>query len=186
MCNRIKHNSSLWKRLGQNDPTALDALFTLYASFLFQYGMSISPHREQVKDALQDVFLNIWERRNQLPEIQDGERYLAIAIKRVLLRKYPPLRDEHAAIIAENLEPSVEVKWIDQENSREQTNVIRQIIESLPTRQKEIIYLKFYRNFSYAEISEWMNINQQAARNTAYKAIKKLKKFFPLKKNIAP
>ena len=49
-------------------------------------------------------------------------------------------------------------------------------VEQLSHRQKEIIYLKFYQNLSYDEVSSIMNINYQAARNLLYQAIKALKK----------
>jgi RNA polymerase sigma factor (sigma-70 family) len=45
----------------------------------------------------------------------------------------------------------------------------------LSNRQKEIIYLKYYQNLSYEEVSEIMNINYQVARNLLYQAIKSLK-----------
>ncbi len=45
----------------------------------------------------------------------------------------------------------------------------------LSNRQREIIYLKYYQNLSYEEVSEIMNINYQVARNLLYQAIKSLK-----------
>jgi RNA polymerase sigma-70 factor (ECF subfamily) len=48
-------------------------------------------------------------------------------------------------------------------------------LERLSSRQKEIIYLKYYQNLSYEEVSEIMNINYQVARNLLYQAIKSLK-----------
>jgi DNA-directed RNA polymerase specialized sigma subunit, sigma24 homolog len=51
---------------------------------------------------------------------------------------------------------------------------------SPPPRQKEIIYLKYYMNLSYEEVSEVMNINYQAARNLVYQSIKVLKNVLTL------
>jgi len=48
-------------------------------------------------------------------------------------------------------------------------------LSRLTNRQKEIIYLKYYQNLSYEEVSEIMNINYQVARNLLYQAIKSLK-----------
>lgn len=51
-----------------------------------------------------------------------------------------------------------------------------QALAQLSNRQKEIIYLKFYQELNYDEVSEIMNINYQAARNLLYQSIKSLKK----------
>ncbi len=49
-------------------------------------------------------------------------------------------------------------------------------LAQLSARQKEIIYLKFYQNLSYEEVSDIMNINYQVARNLLSQAIKTMKK----------
>jgi RNA polymerase sigma factor (sigma-70 family) len=53
---------------------------------------------------------------------------------------------------------------------------VLQALAQLSNRQKEIIYLKFYQELNYEEVSDIMNINYQAARNLLYQSIKSLKK----------
>lgn len=53
---------------------------------------------------------------------------------------------------------------------------LRSAIEQLSSRQKEILYLKYYQDLSYDEVSEIMNINYQVARNLLHQAIKSMKK----------
>jgi RNA polymerase sigma-70 factor (ECF subfamily) len=48
-------------------------------------------------------------------------------------------------------------------------------LNNLTNRQKEIVYLKYYQNLSYEEVSEIMKINYQAARNLLYQTIKTLR-----------
>ncbi len=62
----------------------------------------------------------------------------------------------------------------EQENAEKKQRVL-DALGRLSNRQKEIIYLKYYQNLSYEEVSEIMNINYQAARNLLYQAIKSLK-----------
>lgn len=49
------------------------------------------------------------------------------------------------------------------------------MLAALSNRQREIIYLRFYQNLDYEEISEVMNINYQASRNLLSHAIKVLR-----------
>ena len=62
------------------------------------------------------------------------------------------------------------------ELDEEKTARVLQALDQLSNRQKEIIYLKFYQELNYDEVSEIMNINYQAARNLLYQSIKSLKK----------
>jgi RNA polymerase sigma-70 factor (ECF subfamily) len=64
---------------------------------------------------------------------------------------------------------------IHQQESDEKKQRVIKALEGLSHRQKEIIYLKYYQNLSYEEVSEIMNINYQVARNLLYQAIKSLK-----------
>ena len=48
-------------------------------------------------------------------------------------------------------------------------------IEQLPSRQKEVIYLKFFEGFDYLEITGIMSISYQVARNYASRGIKRLR-----------
>ncbi len=52
-------------------------------------------------------------------------------------------------------------------------------MDKLSARQREIIYLRFYHNMSYEEISDVMQINYQVCRNLLSQAIKSLRKLLP-------
>jgi RNA polymerase sigma-70 factor (ECF subfamily) len=65
---------------------------------------------------------------------------------------------------------------VGRELDAEKTARVLQALDQLSNRQKEIIYLKFYQELNYEEVSEIMNINYQAARNLLYQSIKSLKK----------
>jgi RNA polymerase sigma-70 factor (ECF subfamily) len=73
-------------------------------------------------------------------------------------------------------ELSHENLMVGREMDAEKTARVLQALAQLSNRQKEIIYLKFYQELNYEEVSDIMNINYQAARNLLYQSIKSLKK----------
>jgi RNA polymerase sigma-70 factor (ECF subfamily) len=75
-----------------------------------------------------------------------------------------------------HFEISYETFIIDKQEHAEKTKKVINALEQLSPRQKEIIYLKFYQDLSYEEVSEIMNINYQVARNLLSQAIKAMKK----------
>ncbi|MEM8523267.1 MAG: sigma-70 family RNA polymerase sigma factor [Bacteroidota bacterium] len=62
-----------------------------------------------------------------------------------------------------------------EEEEAQKHHLLEQVLNELPTRQREVIYLKYYNNLSSKEIAEVMEISQQGVLNTLYKAFKKLR-----------
>ena len=67
---------------------------------------------------------------------------------------------------------------VAREENKEHLDRLVTCLQQLPNRQREIIYLKIYKDLGYEEVAELMQINYQAARNLLYQAIKNLKEHF--------
>ena len=83
----------------------------------------------------------------------------------------------HAEVPEQNhFEISYEDFVIGLQDAADKTKRVVLALNQLTNRQKEIVYLKFYQNLGYDEISEIMNINYQVARNLLHQAVKAMKK----------
>ena len=49
------------------------------------------------------------------------------------------------------------------------------LLNKLPPRQKEVLYLLFYQDMSYEDIATVMQMNYQSARNLVHRALKLLR-----------
>lgn len=173
-----ENDITLWEEFLNGDQEAFGALFKNNYRHLFQYGSKISHNTPLLEDAIQELFMEIWKNRNAVPSIS-VKAYLLKALKYKLLRELSKnnptdYRDE----IAEDgvFELGHEAFLVAKQEDEEKTQKVIRSLQQLSNRQKEIIYLKFYQNLSYDEVSEIMNINYQAARNLLYQAIKALKR----------
>jgi RNA polymerase sigma factor (sigma-70 family) len=59
----------------------------------------------------------------------------------------------------------------------EQLNVL---INKLPSRQKEALYLRYHQGLSVEQVSEVLNMNYQSTKNLLHRAILQLRKDFPV------
>lgn len=176
----MKHQPDIhyWQTFIQGDREALGWLFRQYYPDLFRYGHKICPDPAVLEDCIQELFIELWQSKNPPPTIS-VKAYLLKAMKYKLLkvlRKKGNIRLE--ADLAENsvFQISHEDFIIGKQESEEKTAKVVQTLNQLTNRQKEIVYLKFYQNLGYEEISEIMNINYQVARNLLYQAVKAMKK----------
>jgi RNA polymerase sigma factor (sigma-70 family) len=70
---------------------------------------------------------------------------------------------------------SYEAELINVQADQEKIQQLQKKMDKLPPRQKEILYLLFYQDMSYEEISQIMGINYQSARNLVHRAITALR-----------
>src|SRR6185436_10150035 len=74
-----------------------------------------------------------------------------------------------------DMEFSPEEIRIKKESASFNTSQLTQMINTLPARQKEIIYLRFYEGLSYKDISRILNINYQSLVNNINRILNRFK-----------
>ena len=169
----------IWKSLKEGDLNAFSVLFETYYPQLHSYGLKISKDVTITEDTLQDFFLYIYEKRENLSDLDNIATYLFTSYKRFLLNvikknkkiKYLDFTTE----TINDIQFTKEELIIEQETESFRNKNITKLLNKLPKRQKEVIYLKYYSCLKAAEISEIMDINYQSVINTLHKAIKSLK-----------
>ena len=68
-----------------------------------------------------------------------------------------------------------ELEMIDTETSIERKRILKEKLNQLPDRQREIIHLRYFHNLKNEEIAEILEMNYQSVSNLLYRAIKNLK-----------
>jgi RNA polymerase sigma factor (sigma-70 family) len=171
----------LWESFRKGDRDAFASLFKLHYQSLFRFGSKFTPDSELLEDCIQELFIELWQAKSRSPVIS-VKAYLLKSLKYKLLRsfaqkgKFVPLPENGYP----NFEWSHESFLIAEQDDKEKKQRVLEALGRLPSRQKEIIYLKYYQGLSYEEVSEIMNINYQVARNLLYQAIKSLKNILSL------
>jgi RNA polymerase sigma factor (sigma-70 family) len=169
----------LWKSLKEGDLNAFAVLFESYYPELHSYGLKISNNSALTEDTLQDFFLYVYERRENLSDLETIAPYLFTSYKRSLLKemkkneKYTHTDFSNDTFV--DVQFTAEELMTTQETTAFKDKNLSALLNKLPNRQKEAIYLKYYSGLKAAEISEIMGINYQSVVNTLHKAIKSLK-----------
>ncbi|SHF44110.1 RNA polymerase sigma factor [Pedobacter caeni] len=164
----------LWIKVKEGDETALFSLYKQLYNSLFNYGFLIFKERENVEDAINQVFLELWENKDKLKSVTNVKSYLFTYLRRKLAK-------ERALVVREKL-PTVELyeasimDYIVQLQLEEEIKEnITQAINKLTERQKQLIMLRFYENLDYTEISEKTGLATQSIYNNIHQAIKFLR-----------
>jgi len=169
----------LWKALKEGDLNAFSVLFESYYPDLHSYGLKISKNTALTEDTLQDFFLYVFEHRENLSDLDSIAPYLFTSYRRFLLKVMKKNNKLTHTDFSEDtfvdLQFTVEEIMTEQETTIFKNKNLSILLNKLPSRQKEAIYLKYYSGLKASEISEIMGINYQSVVNTLHKAIKSLK-----------
>jgi RNA polymerase sigma factor (sigma-70 family) len=169
----------IWKSLKEGDLNAFSVLFESYYPKLHSYGLKISKDTAVTEDTLQDFFLYVYEHRENLSDLDVIAPYLFTSYKRFLLKVMK--KNEKLVHTDAPDETFVDLQFTAEELMAKQEMVnfknknLSTLLNKLPKRQKEAIYLKYYSGLKASEISEIMGINYQSVINTLHKALKSLK-----------
>ncbi|WP_420149459.1 RNA polymerase sigma factor [Spirosoma sp.] len=174
-------DAQIWDDFLHGDKAAYSFMYEKYAPLLYNYGYKIAQNRQITEDCLQDLFLTILETRERLGRTDSIKFYLMRALRRDIVRKLTSEQrfDGDLDTLDFTIEFHYEPTWLDAQISQEQSTLLLQELNSLPARQKEALFLKYFDNLSYEEIAGVMGIEQTSAYKIIYKAIASLQKRIP-------
>lgn len=171
----------LWTQFKNGDREAFAMLYRKHILSLIAYGTRLCPDRHTLKDQIQELFVELWNSRENLSHTDAVKFYLFRALRYKLVRQ-AKTRHHHAAADRVNAwlneprqESSIETSIVEREIQSSYTALLKDAISHLTARQQEIIQLRFYQGFSHEQIAELLNINHQSVSNLLYRALCSLK-----------
>lgn len=173
-------DNELWSAFRQGDENAFEQIVEGHFKRLFNYGSRFSADREFVKDCIQELFFELWTRRETLGDTGIIKFYLFKSLRRKIYRETGRnnVVSQEADLdwASENLgENSIEQEMIENESLQEKILRLNQYILRLPKRQQEAIHLKFFEELDNEEIAQIMSVTKQVVANMLFRAVKTLK-----------
>lgn len=167
-----------WSNFKGGDFASLGILFEAHYQELFYYGIKIVAMPELVKDTIQDLFADVWERRKNMTSVENIKAYLIISLRRELVRRITATRKESLADANVTLQFSFSAEdfLISDEENRNHSKLLSQSLEGLTDRQREVILLRFFHGLEFSEISQVLEMNVQSVRNLLFRSLDKIRK----------
>jgi len=164
------------QKLKRGDKKSFERLFLSTYESLCEYSVTITSSKEVSEGAVQDVFESVWNSKEAIDENINIRAYLFRSVKNrsLDLVQHQNIRNKYNLEVNEmysdNSNPgkgsSPEAKLI---------NRVRQEVEKLPQKSKEVYLLHRRDGLTYAEISEVLGISIKAVEARMTKALKLLR-----------
>ena len=175
----MKSLNDLFMDFRNGDEQAFCEIYRLYFQRLCQYGLIFCVDHTRVENIVQDLFLHLLTHGKKMRHVINLEGYLYKSVKQNILTSN---QLHHRRAVIRNLlvdsngsASSPEEILMQQESRSHLIFWLKGQIEALPTKQKEIIYLKFYEGFSYTKIAQITGLSNQVIRNYVSRAMHKIR-----------
>lgn len=169
----IHTDDQLLKQLCQNDEGAFAEIYNRYWKPLYTSAHNILQVREAAQDAVQEVFISLWKRRQDL-QVDVLQSYLHQAVrfqvfKAIRAEKTDQLFFNRLALI------SKDILFEDPVLFKELEGIYQQLIQSLPPDEQEIFLLHRDVGLTYKQIAEQKNISVKTVEKKMSRALKTIR-----------
>ncbi len=153
-------------------------LYKHYYHYLSYLGLKKKMSMQRIQDSVNDVFLHLWEKKNGNRQIRNHHNYIITVFFRKLFRK-ETLQLTDLDFSEEVHDPaihqSVEEQYIRTATTNTVAQLVQEHLEQLGTKQRLVIYQRFFLDLSYQEIADANQVSIHTIYNTIYKSLEKIK-----------
>ncbi|HEY3404955.1 MAG TPA: RNA polymerase sigma-70 factor [Ohtaekwangia sp.] len=175
----IPTDEELLGQLRNGEENAFAVIYKRYATELRNFAAARIGLREDAEEIVQEVFVSLWVRRDNLTSRIDLRPYLFTSVKYMIIRyishrKVKQKYAEHYRLF-EAAYDSLEITDLDPETTRA---FMDKALAQLPVRCQEALNMRLKENLSNSDIAARMNISKATVENYIVSGVKSLRESF--------
>ncbi len=150
---------------------------------LFRLSLSLMNNRDDAEDAVQEVYIKIWEMQHKLNNIKNIEAFMMKVTRNLCLDKLKSKRNRFLSLN----EDITKHAFSDPYDITEQADLVKnvkQVMQQLPEQQRTIVHLRDIEGCNYDEIIEitgwdmnYLRVNLSRGRKRIKETILKLQHY---------
>jgi len=129
---------------------------------LFRLAKRLLVSKDEAEDAVQEVFLKLWNGRSKIGNYKSPEAFAITMTKNYCLDRLKSRQASNLKIVHNNYQNSENIERTVEGN--EGVELVFKIMESLPEKQKMIMQLRDIEQFEFSEIAQMLESNETAIR----------------------
>lgn len=172
--------SLLWGEFLRGDQNSLSKIYLNNVNVLFDFGCKFTSDHALVKDCIQEVFIAIIQTRKKLSDTQHVKGYLLKSLKRKIVRETNRKRNFDKVTQSDDYKFELELTHSESPESDDEILFSRRrrvnsAVESLTSKQKEALFLRFSLGLQHNEIAEILHLSPQSSRALLSRTIQKIR-----------
>jgi len=152
--------------------------FLPHHRLLYRVAYQLTGNAQDAEDLLQDLYLKLWQKRDDLPDEAMNEAYLVTMIRRLYIDQRR-LKHLDASAELKNEDGPPDERSLDRQiDAKDEAQQMEGLINRLPERDSKIIQMHLVEDRSYEEIERDTGLSQGNIRIIVMRTKKKLKQQF--------
>ena len=142
---------------------------------LLRFALQILRDEEEAKDVLQDIFLKLWQKRDELASVENLEAFAIRMIRNRCLDVIRSRRTVSVELVKKHNLPDENSLDTDALENSDSVSLVKRIIAELTELQRTVIHLRDIEQLEFEEIAEATSLNMNAIRTNLSRARKKVR-----------
>ena len=152
--------------------------FMPHHRLLYRVAYHLTGNAQDAEDLLQDMYLKLWQKRDDLPDEAMKDAYLVTMMRRLFIDQRRLKHVDASAELKEEFSPPDERSLDRQIDTRDEAMQMEGLIRQLSERDAKIIQMHVVDDRSYEEIERDTGLSQGNIRIIVMRTKQKLKKQF--------
>lgn len=180
--------SHLLAAVAASDRRAFTELYSAYLAGVLRYVFLFTRCEELTQELTQQLFISLWERREQLADVTNFRSYLYRAAKNLVFDEIR--RQQRQASAQAHVHATTDACLLPADSAlihQQDHEIAQALINQLPTKRREIFLLRTQEELSLDEIAQQLNISKSVVKKQFYAAVNFVKKnLLPTRQTVAP
>ncbi|KAF0237012.1 MAG: RNA polymerase sigma-70 factor expansion family [Prolixibacteraceae bacterium] len=172
-------DSELAGKVKTGEKKAYQELFERYAPRISRFSLSYLKNNADAEELVQDVFLKIWEKRDNLDQSKNIKAFIfKVAVNTIYdFIRHKNIENAFSDFVRSNSETSSNNTWHTVIFDEMQEN-LQKLVAQLPEQQQKIFQLSREEGLTSKEIAVKLNLSKRTVENHLYRAVSFLKENF--------
>ena len=147
---------------------------------LFRLALRITLNREEAEDVVQDTLIKVWNARDRWLELDSIEAYSLTIARNLSLDRIKKMDNQNDSLEEQTTERLDETSSTPSERmiQKDKLNIVRNIINELPEKQRSCLQLRDIEGKSYKEIADILSITEDQVKVNIFRARQTVKQRF--------
>ena len=166
----------------QSNKDKFEEIYRIYEQKMYAVAYKILRHKENAEDAVHDALEVIVKKIDTIGEIRTVKtwNYIQVIVKNKAIRIYNSKKGKKEFVTDDmNLLVDIQNYCEDVETivtRNDMINCMANILLELPEKCRDVMYLRYYNELSYADVAEVLDTTEENARQIARRTRKMLAK----------
>lgn len=145
---------------------------------LYRIAFRLLGNAQDAEDMVQEAYLKLWNKRNELPTVLNTEAYCVTLIKNLCYDNWRLKCSSQDRLSLEDTQLSAEGNIANETELRDEAHQVKRLIGLLPAQQREVMTLRDVNGCTFEEIEQVLGLNAIHVRVLLSRARKKIREQF--------